>query len=124
MTVGLTRAYEDPENGDGMRILVDRIWPRGVSKEALRIDEWIKDLAPSSELRRWFGHDPQKFPEFENRYREELSKGPAREAMERLRSLHAEHDLTLVYAAKDVDHNNAVVLAGILQEESGGSASD
>ena len=97
------RAYEPAEPGDGYRILIDRLWPRGVSRQRARLDEWNRELAPSAELRRWFGHDPERFAEFRRRYVEEL-RGRARRG-----------PLTLVYGAKDSEHNDAVVLAEVLR---------
>lgn len=106
--VRIKRVYEAPEKSDGFRVLVDRVWPRGVRKPDAKLDEWLKDAAPSTELRRWFDHDPKKFDEFADRYREEL-KGS--EPLARLRQLCREHDLvTLLYGAEDAQHNQAVVL--------------
>jgi uncharacterized protein YeaO (DUF488 family) len=111
--VRLKRAYEDAAAADGRRVLIDRIWPRGVSREQARLDEWARELAPSSDLRRWFGHDPSRFAEFRRRYEAELAGQE-----EKLRELreHARNDtLTLVYAARDTEHNDAVVLADRLR---------
>jgi uncharacterized protein YeaO (DUF488 family) len=94
-----------------MRVLVDRLWPRGVTKANARIDLWLKDVAPSTELRRWFGHDPEKWSEFQKRYRAELKGNPA---LSSLRELSLRGDITLVYAAKDELHNDAVVLKHVL----------
>lgn len=102
------RAYEPPAPDDGQRVLVDRIWPRGVTREALRIDAWLKDLAPSSALRRWFGHDPAKWDEFRRRYGAELDA--AGEPVAELRRLWRAGPVTLVYGARDEAHNNAVAL--------------
>lgn len=110
--VRLKRAYEPPSAGDGTRILVDRLWPRGVSKADARLDGWMKDVAPSTELRKWFGHDPAKWEEFRRRYRDELA-GHA-DDIERLRALAAKGALTLVYSAHDEAHNDAVVLREVL----------
>lgn len=110
--VRIKRVYDPPSSGDGRRILVDRLWPRGVSREKARIDSWMKELAPSSELRTWFQHDPDKWPEFVKRYRAEL-KGKAALVSE-LRAAAAGGTMTLLFAAKDEEHNNAVVLRGIL----------
>lgn len=107
------RAYESPAAGDGYRVLVDRIWPRGVKREDARIDEWARELAPSSELRRWFSHDPKRFEEFRRRYRDELSA--QREQLDELRRRARSEPVTLVYAARDQEHNNAVVLAELLR---------
>jgi uncharacterized protein YeaO (DUF488 family) len=113
MDVRLKRAYEPAEGSDGYRILIDRIWPRGITREEAHLDEWARELAPSSELRRWFGHDPARFEEFRRRYREELAaqEGKLRELRRRAR----EGRLTLVYGARDSEHNDAVVLAEILR---------
>lgn len=112
MTVSIKRVYDGREASDGFRILVDRVWPRGVSKRAAAVDEWLKEAGPSTELRTWFGHDPQRFAEFAERYRAELRENPA---LDRLRELAAAHDtVTLVYSAKDTEHNQAVVLRELL----------
>ncbi len=113
--VHLARAYEPPGPGDGYRVLVDRLWPRGVSKEALAIDTWLKDLAPSDELRRWFGHDPERWDEFRKLYRAELHDPSKRILLAELAARAREGPLTLVYGAKDEEHNNAVVLREILE---------
>ena len=110
--IRLKRAYEPPAPDDGTRVLVDRLWPRGVRKADAAIDCWLKEIAPSSELRRWFGHDPDRWEEFQRRYRAELSAHP--ELLDRLRALAAQGTLTLVYSAHDEDHNDAVVLHGML----------
>jgi uncharacterized protein YeaO (DUF488 family) len=108
--VKIKRAYEPAARGDGFRVLVDRLWPRGVKKEAAGIDLWAKDLAPSPELRKWFGHDPERFRAFAARYRHELSRGPARAALDDLVRRAARGAVTLVYGARDQVHNGAVVL--------------
>jgi len=108
----LKRAYEPPTRVDGKRILVDRLWPRGLAKAKGRIDLWLKDVAPSTELRQWFGHDPAKWPEFKKRYRAELKNNPA---LSELQALSRQGDVTLVYAARDQLHNEAVVLKQILE---------
>lgn len=110
--IHLKRAYESPSSADGVRILVDRLWPRGVSKERAAIDQWMKDVAPSTELRRWFGHDPKRWNEFRRRYRTELSHHE--ELLNELRALARKGPLTLVYAARDEVHNEAIVLRDIL----------
>jgi uncharacterized protein YeaO (DUF488 family) len=111
--VSIKRAYEPPAAADGARILVDRLWPRGISKANARIDDWFKDVAPSEELRKAFGHDPERWPAFAKDYLAELhARGtPTRAALDRLVALAREKPVTLVYAAKDEAHNNAVVLA-------------
>jgi uncharacterized protein YeaO (DUF488 family) len=108
------RAYEPPTPQDGRRVLVDRLWPRGLTKAKVAIDAWAKDVAPSTELRRWFGHDPARWEEFTRRYRQELASRP--EALQPLLDAAAEGPLTLVYAARDEEHNEAVVLREILTE--------
>jgi uncharacterized protein YeaO (DUF488 family) len=108
----LKRAYEKPAPEDGTRILIDRLWPRGISKEHAALDEWMKEIAPSAELRKWFGHDPAKWTEFQHRYTRELQAHA--EELERLRSIARQGTLTLVYSAKDELHNDAVVLRKIL----------
>ena len=111
MTVNLKRAYDPPARTDGKRILIDRLWPRGVSKARARIDLWLKDVAPSTELRKWFGHDPEKWPDFRKRYRAELKGNPA---LAELKALARQGSITLVYSARDELHNDAVVLKAIL----------
>ena len=108
----MKRAYEPAAPSDGHRVLIDRLWPRGVSRERARLDEWEKDLAPSAELRTWFGHDPARFEEFRRRYVEELR--PQRARLAELRRRARDGSLTLVYAAADDEHNDAVVLAEVL----------
>ena len=107
-TILLKRAYDDPESGDGMRVLVDRLWPRGVKKEDAKVDVWLKDAAPSGELRKWFDHDPDKWAEFRKRYIKEL--GDHKDALHDVLDRAKGKPLTLVFGAKDVEHNNAVVL--------------
>lgn len=116
MALRLKRAYDRPEREDGYRVLTDRLWPRGVRKDQARLDEWARELGPSSELRRWFGHDPAKFDEFRRRYRDELS-GQA-EKLAELRRRARQGTVTLVYSARDTEHNDAVVLAELLRERS------
>jgi uncharacterized protein YeaO (DUF488 family) len=106
----LKRAYDAPARGDGWRVLVERLWPRGVRKEELAVGAWLKDLAPSTELRKWFGHDPERWPEFERRYRRELERPAAAALVAELAHRAAEGPVTLVYAARDTEHNSAVVL--------------
>ncbi|OJU80394.1 MAG: hypothetical protein BGO11_08035 [Solirubrobacterales bacterium 70-9] len=113
MDIRLKRAYEPAEDSDGYRILIDRLWPRGLSRERAELAEWERELAPSTELRQWFGHEPSRFPEFRRRYLDELGKH--RPALARLRKRAREGTLTLVYAAKDTEHNDAVVLAEVLR---------
>lgn len=115
--VQIRRAYDGASADDGYRVLVDRMWPRGVSKEAANIDEWMREISPSTDLRRWFGHDPKLWDEFRRRYRAELDELPEG-TIDRLVAIAAEKKLTLVYAAKDTDHNNAVVIKELLDERS------
>lgn len=120
MPINIKRAYEEAIKEDGVRVLVDRIWPRGVSKEALQIDHWMKEVAPSSALRKWFGHDTDKFEEFKRRYKEELQQvKEAQEALADLKRLTIEKKkaITLVYGAKDEKHNQAIVLKEILDRQ-------
>jgi len=111
--IRLKRAYEPPARSDGYRILIDRLWPRGVSRERADLDEWERELPPSTELRQWFGHDPSRFDEFRRRYIEELrlERGRLTELRRRARS----GTLTIVYSARDTEHNDAVVLAEVLR---------
>ena len=114
MDIKLKRAYDRPEPDDGARILVDRLWPRGISKEAAKIDTWLKDAAPSGELRKWYGHDPAKWPEFRRRYREELDD--REDEVAQLADLSREGTVTFVYGARDEEHNAAVVLKEYVEE--------
>jgi uncharacterized protein YeaO (DUF488 family) len=116
--IRLKRAYEPVARADGQRFLVDRVWPRGVTKDELDIDAWLKDVAPSTELRKWFGHDPNRWDEFQRRYRQELAAhqddlAPLLDAARR-------GDVTLVYGARDPRHNQAVVLKQVLDEQLAG----
>lgn len=114
--VTVTRAYDPPAAGDGARVLVDRLWPRGVRKETLELTEWLRDVAPSTELRHWYQHDPAKAAEFESRYRAELAAPPAGEALARLRDYATAGPLTLVTAVKDLDLAHTAVLVKVLAE--------
>lgn len=111
----IKRVYEEPRNADGMRILVDRLWPRGLSKERARVDLWLKDIAPSTELRKWFSHDPNKWSEFQTRYRQELKSKADLVAI--LKEKAAKGPVTLLFGAKDKEHNEAVVLQSLLQSK-------
>jgi uncharacterized protein YeaO (DUF488 family) len=113
MDIRLKRAYEPASRSDGYRVLVDRLWPRGVSKERAKLDEWDKELAPSAELREWFGHEPNRFAEFRRRYIGELRGDRSR--LTELRRRARAGALTLVYSAHDSEHNDAVVLAEVLR---------
>ena len=114
--VAIKRVYDEPGEGDGMRVLVDRLWPRGLSKERARVDLWLKDIAPSNELRTWFGHDPEKFDEFRKRYEAKLASGPAHDALAHLRELVRQQQVTLVFGARDAEHSNAAVLRELLNK--------
>jgi uncharacterized protein YeaO (DUF488 family) len=109
----LKRAYEPASSADGRRILVDRLWPRGMSKRRAAIDEWMKEIAPSTQLRRWFGHDPKKWPEFERRYKRELREQG--DLLRKIVTLASHRRVTLVFGARDEVHNDAVVLAAVLR---------
>ena len=115
--IRVRRVYDAPSPADGARVLVDRIWPRGLRKDAAHLTEWAKDVAPSTELRKWYGHDPAKFDEFRRRYTGELSGRPQRAELARLRSLAADGPLTLLTATRDVDISQAAVLAQILRQD-------
>jgi uncharacterized protein YeaO (DUF488 family) len=113
MDIRLKRAYEPASPEDGYRVLIDRLWPRGLSRQEAKLDDWEKELPPSTGLRRWFGHDPRRFEEFRRRYIEELRD--ERPRLTALRRRARECTLTLVYSARDTDHNDAVVLAEVLK---------
>jgi uncharacterized protein YeaO (DUF488 family) len=115
IVIRLKRAYDSPEAGEGSRFLVDQLWPRGIKKEALKLDAWLKDAAPSSELRRWFNHDPARWQEFQKRYAQELDSKP--EAWKPLLQAAMQGDITLIYSARDEEHNNAVVLKDYLEAQ-------
>ena len=111
--IRLKRAYDKPAPADGVRVLVDRLWPRGLKRDGARIDHWLKDVAPSTALRQWFNHDPARWDGFSERYRLELHRNP--DALAELKELAREaKTLTLLFAAKDAEHNNAVVLKALL----------
>ncbi|MBO0773951.1 MAG: DUF488 family protein [Actinobacteria bacterium] len=111
----LRRVYEDPAPGDGTRVLVDRLWPRGVRKDAGRVDDWLRAVAPSDQLRRWYGHEPAKFEQFRHLYQEELEQPEAAAALARLRELVSSGPVTLVTATRDISHSQAAVLADVLR---------
>lgn len=113
--VGIKRVQDPVAGEDGYRVLVDRVWPRGIRKQAAELDEWCRDLAPSTELRKWFGHDPERWEGFRKAYREELAQCP--EILSRLLQQMAEGRVTLLYSARDREHNQAVVLAEVLAQE-------
>ena len=112
--IKLKRVYEKPSKGDGIRILVERLWPRGLTKERASVDLWLKDIAPSTELRKWFGHDPAKWEQFCKRYRVELEQ--RKEAVNLLKQKSEEGTITLVYAARDEKHNSAIALKELLEQ--------
>ncbi len=113
MRIRLKRAYDAPATGDGVRILVERLWPRGLSKDEARLDHWARDVAPSPALRKWYGHDPDRWPEFRRRYRAELEANP--EALVALRAQMHGRIVTFVFGSKDTERNSAVVLREFLQ---------
>jgi len=118
MTIQIKRIYEEAEKKDGMRILVDRIWPRGISKDKAKLDLWIKEIGPSTDLRKWFNHDPEKFNDFKSMYKKELKNGEQKEAFEKLKEAAKENEtVTLLFAAKDEEHNQARVLKEMLEKE-------
>jgi uncharacterized protein YeaO (DUF488 family) len=114
--VRVARIYDEPSAGDGRRILVDRLWPRGVSKARARLDDWCKEVAPSDELRRWYGHDPERFEEFSARYRAELEEGERAEALARIAEDAKGGTVTLLTATKELELSQAAVLKGVLEE--------
>ncbi len=117
MDIRTRRAYDDPGADDGYRVLVDRLWPRGVSKDDLKLDDWNKDVAPSDDLRKWFDHDPDKWDEFQRRYHKELDArtAPMRDLLDHVKA----GRVTLVYGARDEEHNNAVALRAFLRDKAG-----
>ncbi|MGM0219774.1 DUF488 domain-containing protein [Enterococcus sp. AZ126] len=115
--IQIKRAYEKTNTNDGYRILVDRMWPRGMSKEKEHLDLWLKDIAPSNELRKWFNHEPDKFPVFKEKYKTELKSGDAKIAFQTLLKIIKEYPVvTMIYSAKDEVHNNAIVLKEIIEK--------
>ena len=114
--IRVRRVYDDPSPADGLRVLVDRVWPRGMSKNAAHLDEWIKDAAPSTSLRRWYGHRPERFIEFRRRYLAELADAQPAAALSRLRQMARSRRVTLLTATRDVDHSQAAVLAEQLRD--------
>jgi uncharacterized protein YeaO (DUF488 family) len=114
--IRLKRAYEPPAPEDGLRVLVERLWPRGLTKERAAVDLWMKELAPSPELRKWYGHDPAKWTEFQTRYRAELRQKD--DLVQELREQGRSQTMTFVYAARDADHNSALVLKAYIERHS------
>lgn len=115
MSINIKRAYEKPSHADGERILVDGLWPRGLTKNKLQIAQWEKGIAPSKELRNWYGHDPEKWPEFRKRYRQELRRAPRKEILEHLINRAKQGSLTLIFGARDAERSNAAVIAEIIR---------
>jgi len=116
MRIAIKRIYEEPASDDGARILVDRLWPRGVSKERAKLDLWLKDIAPSTGLREWFGHDPEKWVEFQKKYKIELANNE--ESVAELKKIVRQNKtVTLLYASKDEEHNEAVVITNLLSKK-------
>lgn len=114
MSVKIKRVYEVPDKTDGKRVLVDRLWPRGLSKEKAAVDLWLKEIAPSTELRKWFNHEPERWSEFKKRYLAELTAN--RQAVEQLKTVVKKGTVTLLYGARDEEHNQAVALQELLKE--------
>jgi uncharacterized protein YeaO (DUF488 family) len=114
--VALRRVYDDPSPEDGIRVLVDRVWPRGLTRAAVHIDEWMKDIAPSTQLRRWYGHRPERFTEFRRRYLNELRETLPAANLDRLRDLSGARPVTLLTATRDVEHSQAAVLSDLLRD--------
>lgn len=114
MDISIKRVYDAPAKADGIRVLVDRIWPRGIKKADAKIDIWLKEVAPSTKLRQWFGHDPEKWIDFRSKYLAELKENPV---LVELKALSRKGKITLVYAAKDEQHNNAAVLKDLLDHD-------
>ncbi|MFJ1705544.1 DUF488 domain-containing protein [Kitasatospora sp. NPDC088346] len=123
MTVQLRRIYQEPAPGEGRRVLADRLWPRGLRKDAAAFDEWLREVAPSSELRRWYGHEPARYEEFRARYLAELAEPAGARALERLRALAAAGPLTLLTATRDVALSHLTVLAELLERPGPGPGS-
>ncbi len=118
MKISIKRAYEDAAAADGYRVLVDRVWPRGRSRQILALGDWTKDIAPSERLRNWFGHDPARWATFQDRYRKELASSEQQARLHALLAAAGKGPLTLVYGAKDEEHNQATVLQAILRQMS------
>jgi uncharacterized protein YeaO (DUF488 family) len=114
--IRVRRVYEEPDPQDGTRVLVDRIWPRGLRKDAAAVDDWAKDVAPSTELRTWYQHDPDKFAEFRRRYTAELAQPGPRDGLNRIKALAANGPVTLLTASRDLDLSQAAVLAAVLRQ--------
>lgn len=119
MPVSIKRIYEEVAKDDGVRVLVDRVWPRGMAKEDAKLDYWLKEVGPSNELRKWFGHDPDKYEEFKKKYKQELESGDQQEELEKLKEITKENnkEVTLLFSAKDEKHNQAHVLKEIMDHQ-------
>lgn len=119
MAIAIKRIYEEVKQDDGARILVDRVWPRGMSKEKAKLDYWMKEVGPSNELRKWFGHDPDKYPDFKEKYKQELSDGNQKDELDQMKSIVKKNndDVTLLFSAKDEQYNQAQVLKEILDHQ-------
>lgn len=119
MAIAIKRIYEEVKQDDGVRILVDRVWPRGMSKEKAKLDYWMKEVGPSNELRKWFGHDPDKYPDFKEKYKQELSDGNQKDELDQMKSIVKKNndDVTLLFSAKDEQYNQAQVLKEILDHQ-------
>ena len=117
MALKIKRFYDTPEDSDGKRILVDRLWPRGVAKAKARIDEWLKEIAPSNQLRQWYSHKPERWEEFQKRYYEELQSVEKQELLKHLKSLARQGTVTLLFTTKETERNNAVALANVLKQK-------
>lgn len=115
MAIRLKRAYEPPDEADGERILVERLWPRGLTKAEARLDGWVKEVSPSQELRKWYGHEPEKWPEFQRRYAEELKSPGAQPLLDDLAARARKRTITFVYAAKDEERNSAALLKRVVE---------
>ncbi len=114
MNIKIKRVYEQPDKDDGKRILVNRIWPRGISKDRARLSDWRKDIAPSNELRKWFGHAPERWDEFKERYRAELEEADKMEEVREISDMAEEGNVTLIFGAKDTEYNNARALESFI----------
>lgn len=119
MPVNMKRIYEEQSESDGVRVLVDRVWPRGMSKGDAKLDHWIKEIGPTSDLRKWFGHDPDKFEDFKKKYKEELKSGDQQEALQELKDITKNHDknVTLLFASKEEKYNQVSVLKEIVDHQ-------
>lgn len=118
--IKLKRVYDPPSDEDGERFLVERLWPRGLPREAAQLTDWLRDLAPSPALRQWFGHDPQRWEEFRHRYEAELQSAEKQALLRQLAGKARQGTITLVFAARDTEHNSAVVLKGLIERRIGG----